>query len=255
MQKKMTSLKGVDASRLVATKYYTPLVLLAGCGAILFGGHPNFSTLVSRLILDAPFIFVAYFLLSVAEVRAAKDFFEYRRFAAWTKVTYDQIASCGRSCLPGFGYMRLIGSNGTKATIYFVSGPLFDQPGTELTAYIENQCPPRSRSDSHLTENFGAPDRNWQFTATMILAGLLSAIIAATLFPGFLFEPELKSFPSLLALLVVILWRASTWPWGMITLAILTLQVANWRFDRRVWSGAFVLGFVIGYMATQALNR
>jgi hypothetical protein len=231
------------------------MFVFAGCGAISLSGHPSFSALVFRAILNSPFVGGAFFLLAVAEVRAAPEFLEYRRLIDWTRVPYDQITQCGKSWFPYIGYMKLIRSGQNSTKIYFVTGTLVsnDSPRTELTEYIINRCSRKADRTSKPKHSVDARGHSKQFCFIMALVGVLYSILLALFFP-ILLNPDLHSLPPAVEFPTMLLWRASTWPWALITCMILIVQVVRMNYKKKAWSSALVFGVVLGYMIAHALR-
>ena len=249
--------KQVNPQTVVPAKYYLPIMLFVGIGATLVSGHPSPSNLAFRAILNAPVFLVACLLLSIAEVRVANRFLEYRRFSGWTKVPYDKIEHCRISRFPVLAYISLIPSEKNRARIYFVSGMLVgnERPPTEITKYINEH---RSARPQHETEPAKHPDAKLknprQFCLIMGLVGFLCAVLEALLFPNFLAEINWDGFPSAVQLSMKILWKAGTWPWALLTCSLLAIQLARLRNEKKAWGPAFGLGLVLGAALTRALH-
>jgi hypothetical protein len=246
----------VNPHTFVAAKYYVPIILLVGIGATLVSGHPSLSNLAFRALLDTPVFLVACLLLSIAEIRVADRFFEYRRFRGWTKVPYDQIEHCRISWFPVLSYITLIPSEKNSARIYFVSGTLANErPRTEITKYINEH---RSGKPQPKTQPAQPPDAELknprQFCLIMGLVGVLYSVLIALFFPYFLLEPDLPGLPSAIRLMERTLWEASTWPWALLTCSFLIFQILRLRYKSKAWISALTLGVVLGYMVTQALH-
>jgi hypothetical protein len=88
----------------------------------------------------------------------------------------------------------------------------------------------------------------------MGLVGVLYSVLIALFFPYFLLEPALPGLPSTLQLVAKTLWKASTWPWALLTCAFLIFQILRLHYNNKAWIGALTLGAVLGYMVTQALH-
>jgi hypothetical protein len=257
MQARLATTKGVDAQKIAAIKYYLPLFVLAGFSAIFLAGHPNISTLAFRAVLNAPFVVAACFLLGVAEVRVTDHFLEYRRLIGWNKVAYNQIAQCNKSWIPELSYMRLVDSEGNSSKIYFVSGTLVcnEPPRTELTKYIDGHRSRHATRESLPTRDLDpTQNKSRQFCLIMGLVGFLWSVVGAMFLPGFLSKPEVQPLPSPVAMLVTILWRATTWPWALITCAFLCFRILRLQYKKKAWASALVLGGILGYMAVQAMR-
>ncbi|MGB8523536.1 MAG: hypothetical protein WCD43_11265 [Candidatus Acidiferrales bacterium] len=233
-----------------------PIILLVGIGATLVSGHPSLSNLAFRALLNAPFFLGACLLLSIAEVRVADHFLEYRRFGGWTKIPYDQIEHCRISWFPVLAYITLIRSEKNSARIYFVSGTLANErPRTEITKYINEH---RSGKPQAKTQPAQPPDAKLknprQFCLIMGLVGVLYSILIALFFPYFLLEPDLPGLPSPIRLMEKTLWKASTWPWALLTCWFLIFQILRRHYKNKAWISALTLGAVLGYMVAQALH-
>ena len=249
--------KQVNPQTFVAPKYYVPIILFVGSGATLLSGHPSFSNLLFRALLNAPFFLVACLLLSIAEVRVADRFLEYRRFSGWIKVPYDQIEHCRISWFPVLAYITLIRSEKNTARIYFVSGMLDanERPRIEITKYINEHRSGKPQLKTQPVQHLEAKLKNpRQFCLIMGLVGVLYSILVALFFPHFLLEPDLPELPSAIQLAAKILWKASTWPWALLTCAFLILQMLRLHYKGKAWTSALTLGVVLGYMVTQALR-
>jgi hypothetical protein len=249
--------KQVNPQIVLAAKYYAPIILFVGGGATLLLGHSSSSSLAFRALLNAPFFLAACFLLSIAEVRVADRFLEYRRFSGWTKVPYDQIEHCRISWLPGLAYITLIRSEKNSARIYFVAGTLDAHEGSriEITKYINEHRSEELPREIQPTEHLDARVKNpRQFCLIMGLVGVLYATLIALFFPYFLLEPDLPGIPPALQLVEKTLWRASTWPWALLTCAFLIFQILRLRYEKKAWASALTLGAVLGYMVTQLLH-
>jgi hypothetical protein len=195
--------------------------------------------------------------LSIAEVRVADRFLEYRRFSGWTKVPYDQIEHCRISWLPGLAYITLIRSEKNSARIYFVSGTLVtnERPSTEITKYINEHRSEKAERETQPPQPLDAKLKNpRQFCLVMGLVGVLYSILIALFFPYFLLEPDLPGVPAAIQSVPKTLWKASTWPWALLTCAFLIFQILRQRYKNKAWISALTLGAVLGYMVTQALH-
>jgi hypothetical protein len=249
--------KQVNPQIVMAAKYCLPIILFVGTGATLVCGHPSPSNLAFRALLNAPFFLAACLLLSIAEVRVADRFLEYRRFSAWTKVPYDQIEHCRISWFPGLAYITLIPSEKNRARIYFVSGTLVgdERPRTEITKYINEHRSEKTQREAQSEQHPDAKLKNpAQFCLIMGLVGVLYSILIALFFPYFLLEPDLPGLPSAIRLIEKILWKASTWPWALLTCSFLIFQILCLHYKNKAWISALALGAVLGYMVTQALH-
>jgi hypothetical protein len=248
--------KQINPQTFLAAKYYVPIILFVGSGATLLSGHPSFSNLVFRALLNAPFFLAACLLLSIAEVRVADRFLEYRRFSGWTKVSYDQIQHCRISWFPVLAYITLIRSEKNTARIYFVSGMLDgnERPRTEITKYINEHRSGKPQLETQPVQHLAAKLKSpRQFCLIMGLVGVLYSTLIALFFP-YLLEPDWSGFPSAIQLAVKILWKASTWPWALLTCAFLIFQISRLRYKNKAWVDALTLGAVLGYMVAQALH-
>ena len=249
--------KQVNPQIVLAAKYYAPIILFVGSGATLLLGHPSSSNLVFRALLNAPFFLAACLLLSIAEVRVADRFLEYRRLREWTKVPYDQIEHCRISWFPVLAYITLVPSAKNSARVYFVSGMLVghERPRTEITEYINEHRLGKPQRETQPAEHPDAKLKNpRQFCLIMGLVGVLYATLIALFFPYFLREPDLSGLPSAFQLVEKTLWRASTWPWALLTCAFLIFQILRPHYKNKAWISALTLGAVLGYMVTQLLH-
>jgi hypothetical protein len=249
--------KQINPQAFLAAKYYVPIILFVGSGATLLSGHPSFSNLVFRALLNAPFFLAACLLLSIAEVRVADRFLEYRRFSGWTKVSYDQIQHCRISWFPVLAYITLIRSEKNTARIYFVSGMLDgnERRRTEITKYINEHRSGKPQLETQPVQHLAAKLKSpRQFCLIMGLVGFLCAVLEVLFFPNFLVETNWDGFPSAVQFGMKILWKVSTWPWGLLTCAFLATQLARRRYENKAWVTAFALGIVLGAIVTRALH-
>ena len=258
MQAQLAIRKRVDARTVAAMKYYLPLVVFAGCGTILLAGHPNFSVFAFRTVLNAPFIVAASFLLTVAEVRVADDFLEYRRLIGWTRVPYNKIARCEKSWCPGLGYLTVIPSESSISKLYFVSGMLVhnDPQRTELTTYVSNHLsgePTRESQTTHDLEHGSRKAR--QFCLLVGLIGVLWSIVFALFSPKFPPAPNVQPFPWPIALAETIFSKAINWPWGLVTCGLLIAEIVRLRYEKKAWMVSFVLGSLLGSILVQAVRQ
>jgi hypothetical protein len=259
VQAQLAIRKRVDARTVAAMKYYLPLVVFAGCGTILLAGHPNFSVFAFRTVLNAPFIVAASFLLTVAEVRVADDFLEYRRLIGWTRVPYNKIARCEKSWCPGLGYLTFLPSERRTSKLYFVSGRLVhdDPQRTELTTYVSDRMsgePARKYQAVASHPNSGS-QKSQQLCVIMGLLGVLGSLAFALVSHNSRSAPDLQQFPRAIALAETIFWKATSWPWGLITCAALVAEVVRLRYEKKAWMVSFVVGFFLGSILVQAVSQ
>ena len=249
--------KQINHRTFVAAKYFLPIAMFVGSSGILLSGHSSFCSFTFRVLFNAPFFLAAIFLLSIAEVRVANHFLEYRRFIEWTKVPYDQIEHCRISWFPGLACITLIRSEKNSARIYFVSGTLVanEGPRSEITRYINEHRSGKPEREPEPAQHLGAKPKNpRQFCLIMGLVGVLYSTLIALFFPYFLLEPDLPGIPSAMQLVEKTLWKASTWPWALLTCAFLIFQILRLHYKNKAWVSALTLGAVLGYMVTQALH-
>lgn len=249
--------KQINHQTFVAAKYYLPIAIFVGSSAILVSGHPSFSAFAFRALFNAPLFLAACFLLSIAEVRVANHFLEYRRFIKWTTVPYEQIEHCRISWFPGLAYITLIRSEKNCARVYFVSGTLVanERPRTEITSYINEHSLGKPERETQPVKHLGTELKNpRQFCLIMGLVGVLYSTLIALFFPYFLLEPDLPGIPSAMQLVAKTLWKASTWPWALLTCAFFIFQILRLHFKNKAWVSALTLGAILGYMVTQALR-
>ena len=88
----------------------------------------------------------------------------------------------------------------------------------------------------------------------MGLLGVLWCILLALFFPNFLLQPDVRSLPPAVQLFAEIIWKAGTWPWGLITCVLLIIQIVRANYEKKAWAPAFVFGIVLGYMVVQAFR-
>jgi|HubBroStandDraft_6_1064221.scaffolds.fasta_scaffold01430_2 hypothetical protein len=236
-------------------KCYVPLSIFVGSGTILLIGHPSLAVLASRAMLNTPLIIMACFLLTVAEVRKAGNFLEYRRLFRWKAVSYDQIAQCKRSWLLGLGHMTVHRSEMHRSRIFFVTSTVDNSDTSDLTAYINGRSGGRLERKLKSKDNLDRADYNSRrFCLVMGSVGVLFSIAASLLFPQFLAEPRADLFPSAVTLGGRFLWRATTWPWALVTCTILMAQILRLHFKEKAWAAALAVGVFLGHMAVQALR-
>jgi hypothetical protein len=259
VQAQLAIRKRVDAQTVAAMKYYVPLIVFAGYGPILLAGHPNFSVFAFRTVLNAPFIVAASFLLTVAEVRVADDFLEYRRLIGWTRVPYGQIAQCERSWFPGLGYLTFLPSESSTSKLYFVSGKLVhdDPQRTELTTYVNDRMsgePTRKYQAVASHPNSGG-QKSRQLCLIMGLLGVLGSLVFALVSHNSGLAPDLQQFPRAIALVETFILKATNWPWGLITCAVLIAEVVRLRYEKKAWMVSFILGYLLGSILVQAVRQ
>ena len=108
--------KRTSSSLVVVCRFFFPAIFL-GWASLMFKGafsHPG------ALVFGIPFVLLAAFCLSAAEITANDEFLRYRRFFRWQKVDYKEIRDCRVAWFPTMGRLKLNHSVAPWGTIYFL---------------------------------------------------------------------------------------------------------------------------------------
>lgn len=234
-------------------KYFLPLLLFAGVGALLARNYSTASAVINRLLLDAPFLLWGVFLLTVAEIRATHSRLEFRRFYKWRQMPYAAIRQCAPSLHPGLGFIEL---NEFRSRIYFVTlRPTFDH-SCDVLAYInERRLGPHVANAPHPCEAHqgaqGSSMKSLQLCLMMFLLGVIYSVFLTVWFPNLLSESNWNGSPPWMSIPMIFLLRAGNWPWALLTAAILIAGIMAMRFQKRAWALAMVVGSLVGHVSIQ----
>jgi hypothetical protein len=186
----MNSNAQTDREMFWVMKYFLPLLLFAGVGALLVRNYSTASAVINRLPLEAPFLLWGIFLLAVGEVRATDNRLEFRRFYKWRQIPYAAIRQCARSLHPGLGFIQL---NEFWSRIYFVTlRPTFDH-SCDVLAYINERClGPHVPNAPHPHKAYHGAQRSSiksiRLCLMMFLVGIIYSIFLTVSFPNLFSE-------------------------------------------------------------------
>lgn len=231
-----------------------PVALFVGSVALIMSGHSNSSAVVyHRVLLEAPFLAWGAFLLTVGEVRADNDQLEYRRFYRWRKIPYTAIQRCMGSLHPGLGFLQL---KGVRGKVYFVVlRPAFGQ-SSDLVGYI-NERLSGAHAKSHSPANGAYRGMHGSYVNSKLLclaagaAGMIYGLLLTWRFPEFFSASSWANFPRWLSFSVMLLVRAQTWPWSLLTGVALVIVILRMRFRKSAWILAAAVGALIGHCTIQ----
>lgn len=224
--------------------------LIAFTWAIGLGTSPP-----ARIVLVVPLVLWGIFCVTVAEVRADERVLRYRRFLKWTQIPYEHIRQCKNSWIPGLAYLRLARFIPPWGKVYFaVLRPLFTGSPKDLLAFIharmagkEFPLPPEAQTPEDKRK--GA-----RRCALAFVVGILTSFMLNYLFPNYPPQMSWEGYPRLLAVVMHIWQRAVTWPWGMVTAAVLVGLFLRERFAKQSWILAWVIGAMLTQMAISAIH-
>jgi len=254
----MNSNAQTDREMFWVMKYFLPLLLFAGVGALLARNYSTASAILNRLLLDAPFLLWGIFLLAVGEVRATHDRLEFRRFYKWRHIPYAAIRQCARSLHPGLGFIEL---NEFPSRLYFVTlPPIFDHScfdhSCDVLGYInERRLGQHVANAPHPCEGYHAAQPNsiksMRLCLMMFLVGVIYSVFLTVWFPNLLSESTWNGSPPWISIPMIFLLRAGSWPWALLTAAILIAGIMAMRFQKRAWALAMVVGSLVGRLSMQ----
>ena len=207
----------------------------------------------NRLLLDAPFLLWGIFLLTVAEVRATHSRLEFRRFYKWRQMPYASIRQCAPSLHPGLGFIEL---NQFQSRIYFVTlRPTFDR-SCDVVAYInERRLGPHVANAPHPCKEYHGAQRSniksIRLCLIMFLVGVIYSVCLTVWFPNLLSESNWNESPPWMSIPMILLLRAGSWPWALLTMAALIAWIIAMRFQKRAWAPAMVVGSLVGRLSMQ----
>ena len=234
-------------------KYFLPLLLFAGVGALVVRNYSTASGVIDRLPLEAPFLLWGIFLLTVGEVRATDNRLEFRRFYKWRQISYAAIRQCARSLHPGLGFIQL---DGFWSRIYFVTlRPTFDH-SCDVLAYINERRlglhvpnAPHPHKAYHGAQHSSI--KSIRLCLMMFLVGIIYSIFLTASFPNLFSESNWNGAPPWMSFSMTFLLRAGSWPWALLTAAALTAGIMAMRFQRHAWVLAMIVGSLIARLAMQ----
>jgi hypothetical protein len=94
-----------------------------------------------------------------------------------------------------------------------------------------------------------------QLCLIMGLLGVLGSLVFALVSHNSGLAPDLQQFPRAIALAETFILKATNWPWGLITCAVLIADVVRLRYEKKAWMVSFILGFLLGSILVQAVRQ
>jgi hypothetical protein len=242
----ISSRRATEPSVLVLFKYWQAFLALAM--AVALGPTPPL-----RLVISIPLALWGLFSLTIAEVRASEEVLEYRRFLKWKGVPYETIQECKRSLIPVLGYLKLGSVVPPWGKIYFVSArPIFDHGPDQIVPYVNARMRRREFPMDMETESLDARRQAGRRWALAFATGIMCSLVVYYLFPNFPTTPSWVGYPSLIRVTMHIWEKLVTWPWGIVTAAVLSALSFRDRSAKRSWILAAAIGFMLVEMALVA---
>jgi hypothetical protein len=213
------------------------------------------ATPVPRLMFTLPLVLWGVFCLTTVQVRAGREALEYRRFLKWRRVPYTVLRACKRSLLPALGYVRFGAFIPPWGKLYFViARPAFGGGPDQIVPYISARisgAEPPVHVESQTPDKRGRNVRSW---AAALAVGVLCSLMVYYLSPGALTTPSLAGYPAAARVAMRVWESATTWPWGIVTLAALGVLSFCDRSAKRGWVLAAAIGFTLAGMVLAAIG-
>jgi hypothetical protein len=249
-----------DRQAVVILKFWLPTILIFGATLLFFNGHPHWAVLERRSLVSGPLALLGIFLLTVAEVKIERDALVYRRAFRWRFLRYDRIRKCSASWFPGLASLKLDRFALPWGKVYFVIlQPGFSTQDNDLVRKInEHRKTSFARTedarDTKLDHTGAKRVGPKQIFLLMFVVGMLYSVVLGNFLPFVFDESHLRSLPYWAARPTVALIRSSSWPWAILTTAVLTVAIVVKRFGRGTAMLALVLGAILGRLVFSSLN-
>jgi hypothetical protein len=235
-----------ESSALVVFKYWQAFLALAMTLAL--GLTPPL-----RLVVSIPLALWGLFCLTTAEVRANGEMLEYRRFLKWKRVPYATIRECKKSLIPVLSYVKLVRFVPPWGKIYFVSvRAIFEHGLDQIVPHVNVRMLGEEFLINTETESLDARRQaGWRW-AFAFAAGITCSLVVYYLFPNFPATPSWAGYPTFIRLIMHAWEKVVSWPWGIVTAAVLSVLSFRDRFSKRSWILAAAIGFMLAEMALAA---
>lgn len=228
-----------EPSAFVLFKYWQ--ALLAFVTATAVGVTP-----LNRLMFTFPLVLWGIFCLTTVQVRAGREALEYRRFLRWRSLPYTAVRACKRSLLPALGYVALGDFIPPWGRLYFViARPAFGGGPDQVVPYVSARTSGAEPAVNAEPQAPDGPGRNVRSWAAALAVGVLCSLMVRYLSPGHPMIPSLASYPAAGRAAMRVWEGATSWPWGVVTLAAVGLLSFRDRSAKRSWVLAAAIGFTL----------